>query len=101
MQLGNQNLTTGDIRRYQIDYTPFLQPGEVLSTFTLAIAAQLPPATSTVNSAGNSHFDVTETQLFLYVTGGVVNESFTVDVAVTTSYSQTIHDTIAFNVVAA
>ena len=45
MQLGNQNLTTGDIRRYQIDYTPFLQPGEVLSTFTLAIAAQLPPAT--------------------------------------------------------
>ena len=101
MQLGNQNITAGDTRRYQVDYTPFLQQGEVLSTFTLAIAAQIPPATSTVNSAGNSHFDVSETQLFLYVTGGNVNEAFTVDVAVTTSYGQTVHDTIAFNVIAA
>ena len=25
MQLGNQNITAGDTRRYQIDYTPFLQ----------------------------------------------------------------------------
>jgi hypothetical protein len=101
MQLGNQNITAGDTRRYQIDYTPFLQPGEKLTGFTLAVAVQIPPATSTVNSAGNSFLDVGDTQLFLFVTGGVINENFTVKVQVVTNYGETVNDTIAFSVVAA
>ena len=96
MQLSNQNITTGDTRRYQVDYEPFLQDGEKLTSFTVTTAA----ATSTVNSA-ISFLDVGETQLFLFVTGGVVNENFTVQVQVTTNYGETVNDTIAFSVVAA
>ena len=57
-------------------------------------------ATSTVNSA-ISVLDVGETQLFIFVTGGVVSENFTVQVQVKTNYGETINDTIAFTVVAA
>ena len=99
MQLSNQNITTGDTRRYQIDYTPFLQEGEKLTSFTLAIAAQTPAATSTVGA--NSFLDVDADALFLFVTAGVVNEIFTVKVQVVTNYGETVNDTIAFSVVAA
>jgi hypothetical protein len=99
MQLSNQNITAGDTRRYQVDYTPFLQDGDKLTSFTLAIAAQTPAATSSVGS--NSFLDVSETQLYLFVTAGVVNENFTVKVQVKTSYGETVNDTISYTVVAA
>ena len=99
MQLSNQNITTGDIRRYQIDYTPFLQEGETIISFTLGLTPAT--ATSTVNSLGNSFLDVSETQLYLFVTGGNVNENFTVTVQIVTNYGETVNDTIAFSVVAA
>jgi hypothetical protein len=100
MQLSNQNITTGDTRRYQVDYTAFLQFGEKLSGFTLAIAAQTPAATSTVNSA-SSFLDIDADALYLYVVGGVVNENFIVNVQVRTTYGETVNDTIAFTVIAA
>ena len=70
-----------------------------MTSFTLAIAAQTPTATSTVGA--NSFLDVSETQLYLFVTAGVVNENFTVKVQVKTSYGETVNDTISYTVVAA
>ena len=99
-QISQQNITTGDVRRYQVDYCEFLQFGEKLTSFTLAIAPQTPVATSTVN-AGNSFLDVGDTNLYVFVTGGNNGENFTLNVQVKTSYGQTINDTIAFTVVPA
>jgi hypothetical protein len=99
MQLGNQNITAGDTRRYQVDYTPFLQEGETITGFTLGLTPAT--ATSTVNSLGNSFLDVSETQLYLFVTGGNVNENFTVTVQIVTNYGQTVNDTISYTVVSA
>jgi hypothetical protein len=83
-----------------IDYNEFLQFGEKLKTFTLAIATQVPAATSTVNSA-ISFFDVDDTQLYLFVIAGIVGENFTVNVQVTTTYGEIVNDTLAFTVVPA
>ena len=99
-QISQQNITSGDVRRYEIDYHEFLQFGEKLTAFLLAIASQIPAATSTVNAAG-SFLDVDDTILYLFVTGGNSGESFVLDVQVKTSYGQTINDTIAFTVVPA
>ena len=99
-QISQQNITSGDVRRYEIDYHEFLQFGEKLTAFTLAIATQSPPATSTVNSS-ISFFDVDDTQLYLFVTGGINGESFVLHVQVKTSYGQTVNDTVAFTVVSA
>lgn len=95
-QLGQQNITAGDIRRYQIDYTQFLQPGEVLTAGGFTVTSS--GATSTARGA---FLNITETQLYFFVTGGNLNESFTVSVQVKTSFGETINDTIAFTVVAA
>ena len=92
MQLGQDNITTGDARRYQVDYTPFLQQGEVLTSFTVSDNGP----TSTTQGG---FFDVTETQLYFFVTGGIVGENFTVSVQVKTSYGQTVNDTLAFSVI--
>lgn len=95
MQLGSQTpITTGDTRRYRIDYGDFLQFGEVLQSFTLSSNGK----TSTVQGG---FLDVTETQLYFFVTGGSLNEIFTVSVQVKTNFGETINDTIQFQVVSA
>ena len=100
MQLSTQNITTGDTRRYQIDYSTFLQDGENLTAFIAAIATQTPAATSSINAV-LSVLDIDQDAIFLYVVGGTVNENFTVTVQVTTNYGEIVNDTIAFTVVAA
>ena len=94
MQLGQDNITTGDTRRYQIDYCPFLQQGEVLTNFTLS-------DNGPTSSVQGGFFDNTETQLYFFVTGGIVGENFTVSVQVKTSYGQTVNDTLAYSVIGA
>jgi len=94
MQLGSQTpITTGDTRRYRIDYNGFLQFGEVLQSFTLSSSGP----TSTVQGG---FFDVTETQLFFFATAGNLNEIFTVNVAIKTNYGETVNDTVQFKVTA-
>ena len=95
MQLGQDNLTTGDTRRYQVDYRPFLQFGEVLIAAT--VTGNGP--TSTVKLPTTGFLDVTETQLYFFVTGGSVGENFTASVQVKTSYGQIVNDTVAYSVV--
>ena len=92
MQLGQDNITTGDTRRYQVDYRPFLQFGEVLTKSTVT-------SNGLTSTAKSNTFDVTETQLYFFVTGGTVGENFTVSVQVTTSYGQILNDTVSYSVV--
>jgi len=94
MQLGSQtSITAGDTRRYRIDYTGFLQFGETLSSFTLS-------DNGPTSSVQGGFLDVTETQLYFFVTGGNLNELFTVSVQVKTNYGETVNDTIQFIVTA-
>lgn len=93
MQLGQQNITAGDIRRYQVDYCQFLQQGETLSSSTLTDTGP----TSTVQGA---FFDATGTQLYFFVTAGILGEIFVVNLQVKTTFGETVNDTISFTVVA-
>lgn len=93
MLLGQQQITTGDKRRYQVDYTQFLQFGEVLTTSSVSVNSG---ATSTASGA---YFDVTETQLYFFVVGGKLGESFTVSIQVGTNFGEVVNDTIAYMVI--
>lgn len=95
MLLGTRNLTTGDTRRCVTDYNGFLGRGVKLKS---------PAATNgtagTTSTVQNVSLDPTETYLIFFVTGGTLNEVFTVNVVVSTTDGQTINDTISFTVVA-
>jgi len=94
MLLGSRQITSGDVRRYVIDYSEFLQKGTTLTTPSASISAG---ATSTVESVS---LDDTNTKMILYVTGGsVLNETFTVNVVVHDTNNQVVNDTIDFTVV--
>lgn len=99
MLLGTRNITSGDIRRYEIDYTDFLTAagatGHLVSP-SVVIAPSTPPATSTVQSF---LMNAQENRLFFYVKGGIVSEQFTVNVTVQDSQGETVNDTVAFMVV--
>lgn len=100
MLLGTRNITFGDIRRYEIDYTDFLTAagatGHLVSP-SVVIAPSTPPATSTVQSF---LMNAQENRLFFYVKGGtVISEIFTVNVTIQDSQGETINDTIGFQVV--
>lgn len=94
MLLGTRNLTSGDVRRYQVSYRGFLAPGEKIKLPTVTIPAGL------TSSIGAVSMDVDDDLVFFFVTGGSnLNEAFTATVQVQTTYLQTINDTIAFQIV--
>lgn len=100
MLLGSRNLTMGDVRRYEIDYTPFLTAagatGHLINPIAV-VAPSIPPATSQVISLS---MNSAETQLYIYVKGGtVLGEQFTVNVTVQDSQGETVNDTLAFTLV--
>ena len=92
--LGNRLIATGDIRRYEIDYADFLQHGDVILNTTVTDNGP----TSAVTT---SSLDVTQTKVFFFLRGGVVGEAFAVTATIVTQLGETVHDTIAYQVVAA
>ena len=94
MHLGSRNITSGDTRRYTVDYRGFLQPGEKLKTPVVTVPV------GTVSSIGAVMYDFDDDKMFFFVTGGsVLNEAFTASVQVSTSFDQVINDTVSFTVV--
>ena len=94
MHLGSRNLTSGDTRRYAVDYRGFLQPGEKLTLPVVTVPA------GTNSSIGSVALDIDDDKMFVFVTGGtLLNEQFTASVQCRTSFNQVINDTIAFTVV--
>jgi hypothetical protein len=95
MHLGSRNLTSGDSRRYTVDYRGFLQPGEKLKTPAVTVPA------GTVSSIGAVSYDFDDDKMFFFVIGGtLLGEVFTASVQVSTTFNQEINDTIAFTIVA-
>lgn len=98
MLLGSQNITVGDVRRYLVSYEEFLIKGAVLTAVTVAVSAG---ATSTVGTSATApKLTVDEKGIIFWLTGGVLNEKFTLNVQVQDNNSETVHDTINFTVVA-
>ncbi len=94
MLLGTRQITVADVRRYVVDYRDFLPKGVTLKSPVVTVPAGL---TSTIGSVS---LDPSDTQVIFYVTGGVLNETFTVTVQVQDTNSETINDTISFTVIA-
>jgi len=94
MLLGTRNITQGDTRRVVLDYSGWLTTGVVLETITVSVPTG---TTSTVQGAV-----LTEDyrHAIFYVTGGILNENFTVAIQITDSAGETVNDTIVFTVVA-
>jgi hypothetical protein len=94
MLLGTRNFTQGDTRRVVLDYSGWLTQGVILETIMVSVPAG---TTSTVQGAV-----LTEDyrHAIFYVTGGVLNENFTVAIQITDSAGETVNDTIVFTVVA-
>lgn len=93
MQIATKPHTIGDRRRWQIDYSAYLQDGAILSAGTVTT----PSTTSSIDTVSISD---DAKSLFFFVNGGALNEVFTAVVQVTTNKSEIVNDTIPFTVVA-
>lgn len=97
MLLAHRTLCCGDVRRYEVSYTQFLDKGITLKLPVVAVAAQTPAALSTVGSVS---LNPETTHLIFYVTAAALPETFTANVQVQDTNGETINDTINFSVVA-
>ena len=96
MQIAERNIGVGDRRKYVIDYRDFLEPGYTLTGATVTVAAQTPPATSTIDTVSVDN----GIKVYFFVNAGVLNEVFTANVVATDNLSETVNDTIQFTVIA-
>lgn len=94
MLIGGRDITTGDTRRYEVNYQDFLQHGDTISSFTVT-------TTAPTSRIGTTSRNVTNTSIFFLLTAGTVGEAFTVAVRVVTALGETVNDTLEFKVVAA
>jgi len=99
MLLGTRLHTAGNLTRYIVDYTDWLQEGATLAplsgTVTLAPQAGVTDVVITAVTITPSN------QLHFFMTATVVNETFTLDVQVTDSRGEIKNDTLAFRVIPA
>ena len=91
MLLATRVHTVGNRRRYIIDYSQWLDEGLSVSGFT-AVSTSSDAPVDTVSVAGNKGI--------FFLNGGVLNETFTVNVQMIDSKSEIKNDTLTFNVVA-
>ena len=94
MLLGNRLITTGDTRRYEVDYADFLQTGDVIASATVS-------ENGPTSQTGSAVLDVSQTKFFFFLTAGVVGEAFTVSLQIKTVFGEIVNHTINFQVVPA
>lgn len=96
MKIGSKQHTAGNATRYEVDYSYWLEYGRTLKGTAFSAAIQgTPPADVTISAVS-----VTADQLYFLVSGGSVNEVFTVQVQVSDTLNEVVIDTIDFTVVA-
>lgn len=91
MQLARKAHTVGDRRRYIVDYSEWLSSGVTVLSAVVTSSS----ATATVDTES-----ATADKVIFFVSGGVLNETFTVSVAMTNTKAEVKHDTVDFFVVA-
>ena len=103
MLLGTKNITQNDVRRYKVNYSDYLQDGNVLEgSPTVSVVAFNGLAASIgtgTNGAPGPVLTPDAKGFYYWVIAGDVLQSFTVQITVTDSFSETINDTCDFNVV--
>lgn len=98
MLLGQKPHTAGNITRYEIDYSNWLDDGVSLASGTVVLT---PVFTATVKDVVISGVAVTPSHKVVFIlTGGSVNETFTLDVQVLDSRGERKNDTLGFSVIA-
>jgi hypothetical protein len=98
MRIAQRFHGAGNKTRYEVDYFNWLQEGRTLSPnngFSAALADG-----STVTDVTVDQVSVTSTKLFFWVSGGSINEAFTVQTQVTDTLGEIVNDTVDFTVVA-
>jgi hypothetical protein len=97
MLIGKKFHTAGNSIRYEIDYSEWLERGRTLNP--ASCAAVLEPG-STVTDVTVDQLSVTPSKLYFFVTGGSINEVFTVQATGVDSIGETVIDTVQFTGVA-
>ena len=90
MLLGRKVHTAGNIIRYEIDYSDWLEEGVSLVTATVTGA----PSDITLTGVGM----LTPHKVVFTMGGGSVNENFTLAVQVTDTRNETKNDTVGFTI---
>lgn len=93
MLLDTRLITSGDTRRYEIDYAEFLQHGDTISSVTVT-------TTGPTSSMGAVTLDVSKTKVFFFLQGGTTGETPIVKTKIITVFGETVNDTIDYRVVA-
>lgn len=96
MLIGSKQHTAGNKTRYQVNYRDWLDAGRTLNQSTGFSAAVVAPAPADVTVDQAS---VTADDLFFWVSGGSINEAFSVQVQVTDTLGEIVIDTINFTVI--
>jgi hypothetical protein len=92
MLLAKKNHTVGKVRQYYVEYCDALRDGDWLTAASV---------TSDHASATISGVAIIEGhKITFFVSGGALNEDFTVTIVATSNTTEVTNDTIAFHVVA-
>jgi hypothetical protein len=92
MRLGRFHQYALERKRYEIDYSQWLQSGEIIVDFALPS-----PAGLTIDSVSLAQAD---TMLIFFASGGVAGSSYALNVTIATSLDQTKRDAITIGVLA-
>ena len=94
MLLGNIIQAVGDTRLWSVDYTKWLQKGEVLASATFTVDVGSAVLAPSVFGSRN----VTDTSAFFNLTDNAVGDQFNVIITVQTNYGQTRTDHISVSI---
>lgn len=98
MFLGSKQHTAGNATRYSVDYSDWLEDGVSLTGATIVLS---PAFTATVTDVAIANVVAAPSHhVFFTLTGGSVNENFTLDAQITDSRGERKNDTLGFTVVA-
>ena len=92
MLLAKKNHTVGNVRQYYVEYCDALREGDWLTA--AAVTSSSVDATISGVAIIEGH------KITFFLSGGVINEDFTVTVVATSNTTEVNNDTIAFHVVA-
>jgi hypothetical protein len=92
MLLAKKNHTVGNVRQYYVEYCDALREGDWLTAAAVT--------SSTVDATISGVAIIEGHKITFFLSGGVLNEDFTVTVVATSNTTEVSNDTIAFHVVA-
>lgn len=94
MNLGSINQVVGATIRHKIDYRQWLDRGEVISNAVVSISG-----TTTATIGIPIQYSLDKKEVWFYLAGGTLNDSFELLITITTNIGQTKVDSLAVNVV--